>query len=74
MIRQKVWNSLVNTLGKEFLAKHEITCELFTGRISLSSDAAMELSEALQEKKSDDNGEQIDDIIKAITAITEETN
>ena len=72
--RQKVWNALVNTLGKEFLAKHEITCELFTGRISLSSDAAMELSEALQEKKSDDNGEQIDDIIKAITAITEETN
>ena len=72
--QQKVWNSLVNTLNKEFLAEHEITCEMVTGRISLSSETVMVLSEALQEKKGNDNGVQIDEVIKAITAITEETN
>ena len=72
--QQKVWNSLVNTLDKEFLAEHEITCEMVTGRISLSSETVKVLSEALQENKGDDNGVQIDEVIKAITAITEETN
>jgi hypothetical protein len=72
--QQKVWNSLVNTLDKEFLAEHEITCEMVTGRISLSSETVMVLSEALKEKKGADNGVQIDEVIKAITAIIEETN
>ena len=72
--QQKVWNSLVNTLDKEFLAEHEITCVMVTGRISLSSETVKVLSEALQENKGDDNGVQIDEVIKAITAITEETN
>ncbi|NOR23752.1 MAG: hypothetical protein GQ542_05045 [Desulforhopalus sp.] len=72
--QQKVWNSLVNTLDKEFLAEHEITCEMVTGRISFSSETVKVLSEALQENKGDDNGVQIDELIKAITAITEEIN
>jgi hypothetical protein len=72
--RQRLWNSLVSTLDKEFLAEHEITCEMVTGRISLPSETVKILSEALQENKSGDNGTQIDAVIKAITAITEETN
>ncbi len=72
--KQKVWNSIVDILDTEFLTENEITCEMVTGRISIPSDAAMVLVEALQEKKNDDNGELVDGVIKTITSITEETN
>lgn len=72
--QQKVWNSLVNTLGKEVLAEHEITCEMVTGRMSLPSETVKVLSKALQEKKGDVDGVKIDEVIKTITAITEELN
>jgi len=65
--QQKVWNSLVNTLDKEFLAEHEITCEMVTGRMSLSSETVKVLSKALQENKGDDNGVQIDEVIKVLS-------
>ena len=72
--QQRLWNSLVSKLGKEFLTEHEITCEMVTGRISLSSETVKVLSEALQESKGGDNGAEIDEVIKAITAISEKTN
>lgn len=34
--QQKTWNSLINALGKEFLANHQITCEMITGRMLLA--------------------------------------
>ena len=47
---------------------------MVTGRMSLSSETVKVLFEALQENKGDDNGVQIDEVINAITAITEKTN
>jgi hypothetical protein len=67
--QQKVWNSLVNTLGKEFLAEHEITCEMVTGRISLSSEIVKILAEALLENKDAADGVQINEVIKAISRL-----
>lgn len=46
--QEKIWNSLVDTLGKEFLAEHQITCEMITGRMSMPPEADEIVSDALR--------------------------
>lgn len=71
---QKTWNMLVRELGKEFLEKEDITCEVVTGRMSLHPDTINKLSQKLVEVEENDNSEQINNCIKTLSSMMEEIN